>query len=95
MSEPLKSWVNPEDIKRMTEALNAFRAYEWWIQTENPTPEKRCLSPLVMQNMKLGLENGTLEPSMHQYKNLLATAMFFENKCRQLLAEKTPPTATD
>jgi hypothetical protein len=74
--------VKSEDIDKMVAALAAFRGYEWWFQTENPNPESRCLSPLVLQNMKLGYENGTLEPSMMQFKNLLATAMFYQQKSR-------------
>ena len=76
-----------DDVKRMIAALGAFRAYEWWFKTENPEPDSNCLSPLVLQNMKLAYENGTLDPTLAQFKNLLATAMFYQQKCRALTRE--------
>jgi hypothetical protein len=79
MSE--NAWVNNDDVAKMTAALSAFRAYEWWFKTENPDPGEGCLSPLVLQNMKLGYENGSLYPTMHQFKNLLTTAIFYQQKC--------------
>lgn len=74
--------VKSEDIDKMVAALGAFRGYEWWMRTENPNPDSHCLAPLVLQNMKLGYENGTLEPTMSQFKNLLTTAMFYQQKCQ-------------
>jgi hypothetical protein len=84
MSAEAGVWVNTEDFERMMAALNAFRGYEWWFKTENPEPDRRCLAPLVLQNMKLGYEAGTLVPTMNQVQNLLHTAIFYQLKCRQL-----------
>jgi hypothetical protein len=71
-------------MKKMVAALSAFRGQEWWFKTENPEPDRSCLSPLVLQNMKLGYEAGTIQPTMNQFKNLVHTAIYHQQKCRQL-----------
>jgi hypothetical protein len=80
-------WVTTEDMKKMTAALSAFKGYEWWFKTENPEPDRRCLAPLVLQNMKIGYEAGTLEPTMNQFQNLLHTAIYYQQKCRRLMED--------
>lgn len=82
---PAQFAVNQADIDKMTEALAAYRGYEWWFRTENPMPGSRCLSPLVLQNMKTGYEDGSIMPTIPQFKNLVTTAMFYQQKCRVLM----------
>lgn len=79
------NWVKEEDVERMVRALNSFRGYDWWYQTENPKPESHCLAPLVLQNMKLGYESGDLVPTMSQFNNLLITAMFYQCKSQNMV----------
>lgn len=68
----------------MVAALSAFRGDQWWFHEENVVGGGRCLAPLVLQNMMLQFQYGTLEPSMHKFKNLLETALFYEAKAREL-----------
>lgn len=68
----------------MVAALSAFRGDQWWFHEENVVGGGRCLAPLVLQNMMLQFQGGTLEPSMHKFKNLLETAIFYEAKAREL-----------
>jgi hypothetical protein len=70
----------------MVAALSAFRGDQWWFHEENVVGGGRSLAPLVLQNMMLQSECGTLEPSMHKFKNLLETAIFYEAKARELQA---------
>ncbi len=76
--------VREEDIQKMVAALSAFRGDQWWFHEENVAGGGRCLAPLVLQNMMLQFQYGTLEPSMHKFKNLLETAIFYEAKAREL-----------
>lgn len=73
--------------KKMIAALREYRAYEWWFRTENPEPGSRCLSPMVLQNMKLRYESGDLSPNLMQFENLLQTAIFYQQRCRQMHGE--------
>lgn len=68
----------------MVDALSAFRGDQWWFHEENVVGGGRCLAPLVLQNLMLQYQYGTLEPSMHKFKNLLETAIFYEAKAREL-----------
>lgn len=79
--------VREEDLQRMIAALSAFRGDQWWFKEENPVGGGRCLAPLVLQNIKLKLDSGTLEPSMNQYKNLLESAIYYEAKARSAQAK--------
>jgi hypothetical protein len=74
-----KPWVKLEDLEKMINALSAYRGGDWWYETENDNGARRCLSPMVLQNMHLGLEAGTLVPSVNQYRNLLTTAMHYSH----------------
>ncbi|TLX16231.1 hypothetical protein [Rhizobium sp. MHM7A] len=76
--------VREEDVQKMVAALSAFRGDQWWFHEENVVGGGRCLAPLVLQNMMLQFQYGTLEPSMHKFKNLLETAIFYEAKAREL-----------
>lgn len=76
--------VREEDIQKMAAALSAFRGDQWWFHEENIVGGGRCLAPLVLQNMMLQFQYGTLEPSIHKFKNLLETAIFYEAKAREL-----------
>lgn len=76
--------VREEDVAKMIDALAAFRGDQWWFREENPVGGGRCLAPLVLQNMQLQLQAGTLEPNMHKFKNLLESAIFYEAKAREL-----------
>jgi hypothetical protein len=76
--------VREEDVQKMIAALSAFRGDQWWFHEENVVGGGRCLAPLVLQNMMLQLQCGTMEPSMHKFKNLLETALFYEAKAREL-----------
>lgn len=87
MNDAAEDFVTSDDVKKMIDALSAHRASEWWVRTENPEPESRCLSPLVLQNMKLGYESGTISPTMNQFKNLVATAIYYQQKCAALTRE--------
>jgi hypothetical protein len=68
----------------MVGALAAFRGDQWWFREENTVGGGRCLAPLVLQNMLLQLQNGTLEPNMHKFKNLLESAIYYEAQARAL-----------
>jgi hypothetical protein len=76
--------VREEDVQKMVAALAAFRGDQWWFHEENVVGGGRSLAPLVLQNMMLQFQYGTLEPSMHKFKNLLETAIFYEAKAREL-----------
>lgn len=80
----LPKFVRTTDVEKMIAALDSFRGDRWWFQTENANGEGRCLAPLVMHNMLLGIEAGTHEPSVRQLVNALQTALFYERKCREL-----------
>lgn len=92
MTEKPSFKAKPEDIAKMTAALEAFRGYRWWFETESQGDKERLLAPMVMQNLKLGLESGTLIPTFAQFENLLETAIYYEMECR-LLREKTAQNA--
>lgn len=72
--------VDEKDVQKMVNALSQFKGSEWWYGDF----KKDCLSPLVMHNMKLGFEDGTLTPSMIQMNNLLKTALYYEALYRDL-----------
>lgn len=78
-------WVREDDIAKMTAALEAFRGSEWWFQTENSeTTLRNTLSPVVMQNMKLQLQTGTLDLSVNKFKNALDSAILYNLEARKL-----------
>lgn len=80
--------VREEDVQRMVAALEAFRGDRWWFDTETQELDNsRCLAPLVMQNMLLKLQAGTLDVSLKQVENILKTAIFYERKCREIGGE--------
>lgn len=80
-----KLWVKQEDIEKMTSALENFRGAEWWFQTENSDLLVRtALSPLVLQNMSLQFEAGTLELNVHKFKNVLNSAILYNLEARKL-----------
>lgn len=81
----LPAHVREEDVEKMVAALNSYRAHTWWFQTENENGEGRCLAPLVMHNMLLGIEAGTHEPSIFQLKNAVQTALYYQRKYRELV----------
>lgn len=87
LSIQLPENVREEDVTKMIAALGAFRGDQWWFHEENPVGGGRCLAPLVLQNMMMQLQNGTLEPNMHKFKNLLETAIYYEAKARELQAK--------
>lgn len=87
--------VRVGDVNKMVAALAAFRGDQWWFHEENVVGERRCLSPLVLQNMLLQFQYGTLEPSMHKFKNLLETAIYYEAKARELQAKLDQAGATE
>jgi hypothetical protein len=76
--------VREEDIKKMVAALSAYRGDQWWFHEENEVGGGRCLAPLVLQNMNLQFQYGTLEPNMNKFKNLLESAIYYEAKAREL-----------
>lgn len=39
---------------------------------------------MVLQNMKLRYESGDLSPNLMQFENLLQTAIFYQQRCRQM-----------
>lgn len=80
-----KPWVKQEDIDKMTAALENFRGAEWWFQTENSDLLPRAaLSPMVLQNMKLQFEAGTLELNVNKFKNALNSAILYNLEARKL-----------
>jgi len=79
-----KPWVKQEDIEKMTAALENFRGAEWWFQTENSEISSNALSPLVMQNMTLQFEAGTLELNVNKFKNALNSAILYNLEARML-----------
>ncbi|MTH95226.1 hypothetical protein [Roseibium sp. RKSG952] len=70
--------IRPDDLRKMINALSAHRGQKWWFETENEDGEKGCLSPMVLNNIKLQLDAGSLIPSMMQFENLLRTAMHYQ-----------------
>lgn len=72
--------INTADLKKMVSALKAHRGHSWWFDTENENGESTALSPLVLQNMKLGFESGSIEPNMNQVMNILKTAIYYQRK---------------
>lgn len=81
----LKSRVSQKDIDKMVAALENFRGAEWWFQTESSNLLVRdTLSPMVLQNMKLQFEAGTLELNVHKFKNALNSAILYNLEARKL-----------
>jgi hypothetical protein len=91
--------VREEDLHKMIRSLEAYRGDQWWFKQENPHEKGRFLTALTLNNMLLGVEDGTVEPNPHNFKNAVMTALYFEKKCRDLMTDfntseqKTPTEA--
>ncbi|MFS4583727.1 hypothetical protein [Phaeobacter sp. C3_T13_0] len=70
--------IQPSALRDMVNALASHRRSDWWFRTENEVGSKNCLSPMVLQNIKLKLEAGRLDPSMRQFKNILNSAIHYQ-----------------